>query len=272
VPWDEDLASDATIEITDGTPDPRLVASHLGNGNPALGCRILGTQGAIRFAHASSVSCASVHLIHHNLDEGFAIRVEGDTDPAFASPDYAVDFTIGARTIDGYRNDWVDLVAALGSAPSAPYQRIVADTEDNSVNLAIGSVVLAGAKRTLPQWLLLEDHQISETFEPNVLRTYARVRLAHPADFRVTTFAGALFAESASEVQTIIDWFRRLGGGARPTIVVPDDTEDETFYGVLSAGTQTRRHMIPEVGTGRVTYLSWTFEELSRGLTWEAVA
>lgn len=264
VPWTANASRAATWEITAGTPDPRLVASHLGNGNPSLGCRILSLQGAMRAAHASGVAVLAVGLIHHSLDAGIDVRFEGSDDPAFGSTDVSEAITIGARSVDGYRNDWLDIYDALsGTVPSNLYHRIVADSEDNSVNLAVGEIVLA-TTRQLVDWLGADGAKLSDVTEANELKTYTGGSLRHPRDFRIERFGGTVRTTDADLV-TIRNWFLASAGRARPVMLVPDHASDAVYFGLLSAALD-RRKVYPNTND-----LDWTFEELSRGLTWQAV-
>ena len=265
VPWYENASRTATWSVTAGMEDSLLPATHLGNGLPSLGARILATQGAWRAAHGSAVSVPVVGLIHHSLDAGLAVRFEGSDDPAFGTTVYSEAITIGARRIDGYRNDWLDVETAVGGAVTATlYQRIVVDAGANSVNLAIGEVVL-GTVRNLAPWILYQGAGLAEDIDVVEHRTVAGVSHRHPQGFPIAGYLGARLLPG-TEIDAAIDVFRGLGGRARPWFIVPAPAEDLCHFGLFGLRRLGRVPLGPSLQ--RVDFV---FEELSRGLTWSAV-
>jgi len=263
VPWSENLARTATVEVTAGTEDSTLPATNTVNGNPALGGRINSLQGAIRWSHGSAVDVAVLGLIHHTLDAALACRFEGDDDSAFGSPAYVFNLTIGARDIDGYRNDVFDLenmTPASGTLAATQYQRLVVDAGDNSVNLAFGEIVLGSTRHAIdpvgaqgerrPERIPIIEHP-----------TYAGVSLRYQKGFRTRHLAGK-FRVDDTDRQVVLDWFRAGGGRAQPALLVPHHDVNDALLGLIMAEFD-ESPIYPNT-----TDIPFSFDELSRGLLW----
>lgn len=273
VPWRQDHARNATITVQTGTADPLLVPDYAGNGTPSLGSRILSLQGAWGLAFDSAVSVAVLGLIHHSFDAGLAIRLEGGSNSDFSSPSFSAAITIPTRTVDGYGNAWLDVQTANGgSAPSLQYWRVVDDSDDNSVNLSVGEIVLGSTRNTLPGWVQLQGHTLGAEVEVSRLTTYAGVALRHPKGFRTDRVSGRFVVMTPAMHQALLDWYRLSDGDGLPSLLIPDSEESDSLYGLMSATHQRRQLVSGDPSTLAVFDVDFGFEELSRGLTWSEVA
>ncbi len=225
-PADNLLPSASAVTVPSGTEDPLYPAANLFDLNPALPMKFSTQTGRIVFDFGSAVSAKFVALLHHNLDAGLEVRIQGNAANSWGAPTLNVAFTIGAKDGEGYRpNVWLDL-SAQSSTTFRYWSIVVVGTNTN--NIIIGEAWLGAVLRQLVHnyaWgaKLSDQRPRRKTFETNY-----GVKWTYPSAGRRRRLESSIRTTDSS-LALVRDWHRACGGPDQPMIIVPDPSVDEAW-------------------------------------------
>lgn len=218
------VTSGATI--TASAADSGYPASLLGNKNPAHPAKLTDTSGWFLFTFLAAQALDLVALIQHNLDQGLAVYLQGNSSDSWGAPPLSVAFTIPAIRADNFRqNVYLDLSAV--SPRSYQFWRVYV-SGTNTYNIAIGEVLLIETKRTL---------------SPNIRASFTR-ELTHPViehktDANVSTIYDlgiswetirCTIKNTAAGADSQETLFRSSGGRSQPFFFNQDPGTTEPLY------------------------------------------
>jgi len=184
-------------------------------------------------------------VIAPTLADGVSLRVQASTVSNFAS--LAMDVTLAARTqwkdgaavtgITTYQNQWVDLTAQAGYATGGFRYWRVGTTANTLATFSIAEIVMAASKPGFaygPQWGSTRQFRrasVTHQTEHGVRLRYDRGVLVREFDLSFV-----LPSSSATGLSAVQHWFMNCQGTTRPSLIVPDSTEDECYLVVFADG------------------------------------
>lgn len=214
----DNIAAAGTVAVTSGTEDTAYPAANLVDLNPAKPAKLTTTTGAWRWDFGSAVNVDFVAIIHHNLDAGLNVRIQGNAADAWGAPTIDQAITIPTYRSDEFPvNPFKDLT---GIAPrSFRYWRLVI-VGVNSAAVQIGEVWISATKRTLAvniRWNYEEndDQPLIEHL------TDFHVRTVYTYGVSIRRFVAQLTTTNAGALE-IYDWWRSCRGRAHPMLIALD--------------------------------------------------
>lgn len=244
--------------MSSGTMDTYYTVANLVDLNPAKPCKLTTQTGAFLWDFGSAKGIDLVAIIHHNLDAGLAVYIQGNATDSWGSPTLSQAITIPVWWQNGMPvNALVDL-SALANHAFQFWRLLISGT--NSVPIAIGDVMLVQTKRNLTiniEWGFTEqeDHPLIE----------------HTTDYMVPTvysygvskrsLSGSLNTTDAGAVE-LRSWYRSCSGRAQPFLFELDGGVTNDCWLARFANTSLSiTHVFEDINT---TVLA--FEEVARGL------
>jgi hypothetical protein len=247
-----------------GTPNADYPASLLTDDNPAHVCKIDSTTGAILMASPGAKVIAQVFaIIHHCLDAGADVKIQGNNTDSWATPTLNAAMTIPAWRGVGVRrwpvNPWIDLTQQAGyDAAGFNYWRLL--ITGNSQNIQIGQLWLGGTIRQ---------------YDPNVdwgeTREDERLNVVNRTSYNVKhiTRRGTIQWKRAAAIEDCPDDLRDdlmehvddVDGDSYPWLLIPDGTVNDCR---LVRYADPKRAIVYRLTNSSRVDLA--VEELSRGL------
>lgn len=180
-------------------------------------------------------------VIAPTLASGVALRVQASTLSDFSA--LAMDVALpgvtqwqDGPTVSGtttYKNRWVNLTAEAGYATGGFRYWRVGCTANTLASFSVAEIVMAASAPGFafgPQWggtRAFRRAVVTHVTDHGVRLRYDRGVLVREFDL---TFALPATATGLPAVQA---WFMNGQGSARPSLIVPDDTEDECYLVVF---------------------------------------
>lgn len=256
--FSDNIASQATI--TASAEDTAYPATWLVDELADQPGKLTATSGNWVFDFGTARELACVSLIHHNLDVGLEVRIQGNASDSWSSPTLNDAFTIHARYADQFTvNERVMLsdFHAAGARTFRYWRLVIVGT--NSANISIGEVRMDAAVRTFGIRNINWDSPRAWR-RPSIVHETDRL-VRHGYSFGTTVRALEIEAEATEAVLTDIEtWFRDVGN-TRPFTLIPDVNQPDTLMAVmLSADLPHKR------GRGPTFPITISFQETSRGL------
>lgn len=253
----DNIAALVMPTVATGTPDTDYPVANLVDLSPALPCKLAGHTGAFLWSFAEAKRLDIVAIIHHNLDAGLSVKIQGHTSNDFAAPTLSQAITIPAYWEDGMPvNPFVDLTS-IGSR-SFQYWRLLIDGT-NTAHIAIGDVMLVQTKRLMPiniEWGLIESEE--------------RPIIEHVTDYMVPSIysynvskrqvKGTLDTSDAGAV-SLNTWWRSCFGRALPFLFALDSAVNDCM---LARFQNTKLEITREFLD--INKANLEFEEVARGL------
>lgn len=214
----DNIAAAATLSVDTGTEDAAYPATNLVDLNPAKPAKLTTTTGSFVFAFPAPVNVDLVALIHHNLDEGLEVRIQGNAANVWGAPTLDELIVIPPYRSDGFPiNPFTDLTGIVGRTFEFWRLEIVGV---NSVPVQIGEVWLGATKR-----------QLTVNIRWNYEENDDQPLIEHVTDFRVKTVYsyGVSIRRLVAQVTTtdggaaqLYDWWRACRGRANPMLIAID--------------------------------------------------
>jgi hypothetical protein len=256
----DNVAANATPTVSTGTAATQYGPAHLVDLEPSYPAKLLETSGAWLWDFTNPQRLDVAAIIHHNLDAGLEVRLQGNATNVWTAPTVNALFTIPAADEDGFRKGpWLDLTRETGYTTTGfRFWRLVV-VGVNSAPVQVGEVWMSATLRTLDpniQWGAQdgEDHPLVE----------------HRTDFQVSTMfdLGPRQRALAGQVDTtdtnrdaLRGWSRSSRGRARMFLLIQDGTVNDAQ---LVRFTNTKWSVLLNLTDRNVIDLE--FEEVSRGL------
>lgn len=246
--------------ITATTEDTDYPAENIATADPTLPSKLTGTSGNWVFDFGAAQRVDIVAIIHHNIDAGLEVRIQGNATDVWTSPTLNEAFTIPAYFGDGYPGcPWLDLTGATGYSTSGfRYWRLVV-VGTNSAAVAVGTFWMGSLFRSLDpniEWgvrIPRERKIIEHSTDYGVVNVY---------DLGVTVRRLEGNIDSPDSQHTaILAWWRDTKGRSLPFLLVPDGTVNEAWL-VRWSGIQVE----PTYQFLGRTVFPLSFTEVGRGL------
>jgi hypothetical protein len=253
----DDQLLDDTVTITpSGTPPDGYGSANLFDNNPAKAYKHNSTSGNVVFDFGAAVNVDVFAIIHHNLDEGLDVKIQGNATDSWGSPTLNQSLTIPAYERDGFPvNPFIDL---SGMANSFRYWRLLFN-EVNSASIQLGQLVFGGTKRELV-------HNIGWGYKEGVERKI----IEHVTDYGVSTIydLGAKIKSWSPTIRTsdagmtaVEEWWDACHGRALPSLIILDpDVNDARFV----RWAEPVREISRDFNEDNTIQFGW--REVSRGL------
>lgn len=256
-----DLVGWTGTTITASAADSNYPVANLCTPDPTKPAKLTTTTGWWKvYFGATRQRVDIVALIHHNLQAGLEVRIQGNDTDTWTSPTLNTTFTLGAQTNDGlYPNCWLDLTGVSGYTTNGFYYWRLYIVGTNGVNCGVGCLWLGKLKRTLERNLLWGSERmvLRKIVEHQTARgVSSRYDLGHVA--RGSQFTVDASPTGASDIDA---WWRSCKGQLLPSLLIPDPTADDAWLGLL---------LKPQLSWTRAAKMSNVFKlefvELVRGL------
>jgi hypothetical protein len=245
------------------TPSSQVVeypVENLWDGNPAKPWKSTQTSPNIVWDFGSAQTLDLVAIVHHNLDAGLNVRIQGNATDSWGSPTLDQAITIPAYDPDPVLpwpvNPFKDLTG-IGSRSFRFWRLAVVGA--NSVNVQLGEFKMLVPKRELV-------HNVLWGVEDGIERPL----IEHVTDYLVSTIyqLGARVASLSGEIETsdagiaaIEAWWDACGGRAVPTLVIPDPAINRCYLMRWKDTTRAVQRVFTNDNRIRLT-----LAEVSRGL------
>lgn len=222
-PADQRLTDAVTITAS-AVEDPDMYpVSGLFDSNPAKAFKFGTTTGSLVFDFATSTELDLVSIVHHNLDPGLEVRIQGNASNVWTSP--SLNQLIVIPDYEKGRplwpvNPFKDLSALSNSFR---YWRLLFP-EANTEEIQLGQLWM-GAKNEVV-------HNIGWGYQEEVERRL----IEHETDYGVSTIydLGTKIKSWSPEIMTsdagmqaIEEWWDACNGRSLPTLVIVDPTKND---------------------------------------------
>jgi len=255
--WSDNVAPNATVAAY--PPDAAYPAAWAADRDPARPSKLNAGTGSFVFTFAAPQRVDAVALIHHNLQPGLAVFVQGSNDN-FGSTAFSAALQIPAYRLDGFPvSPWLDLTTLPGYTATGCTEWQVYVQGTNPVNVAIGEIVLLSHLRSLdrnPQWGFVDDENhplIEHATDYGVVTTYEYGTLTR-------SYAGTIIASDAGadELRALA---RDVRFRSRGWLFIPDAAVNEAWFVRFTSMPQVRTHQMINANP-----MTFAVEEISRGL------
>lgn len=234
----DNKAPSGTPTVTAGTASTDYPIAYLTDLNPAKPFKFTTTSGTIRWDYGAAQRIDLVAIIHHNLDAGLSVRIQGNATDSWGSPTFDQAITISGPTEDLYPvNAGLDLTTLSGySASGFRYWRLVLGGT-NSVAISIGEVWLGGLKRSLSPNI---DWGIVEDLERKVVEHMTDFAVISTYDLGVTVrrLKGTLDTTDAGRA-AFTSWVRATKGKTSPMVCFPFGDGTEPWMAKIASPART---------------------------------
>lgn len=254
----DNVAAAATITVETGTADDGYPADNLVDLNPGKPARLVETSGAWLFDFGAAQSLDLVALIHHNLDAGLDVRIQGNDTDDWTTPALDEAITIPAAAADGYPVcPFLDLTAI--TPRSYQFWRLVV-VDANAAPVAIGEVILGETIRELTvnvNWGARESEDrliIEHTTDMGVSTIY-------DLGVRQRVFEGDVDTTDAGAAE-LRDLVRAARARVDPWLFIPDPDVNDAWFVRFADAKALRRTMV-FIDSNQLPFV---VEEVSRGL------
>jgi hypothetical protein len=219
------------VTVTPAEPVSGYPVSRLWDGKPSAAFKLGTTSGAIVFEFEYPTEIDIAAIIHHNLDQGLDVRIQGHTSDAWGAPSLDQAITIpppGSETPPGsvgpFRDGpWVDLTS-IGSRTFAFWRLVFAS---NLVPIMLGQVWLGAPKRQLLHNIAW-GVSFGETRRAVVHTTDYDVETVYPRGTMIRTIRGSIETSDAG-LAVIQAWRQACDFVAYPTLIIPDPTKNSAM-------------------------------------------
>jgi len=228
--------------------------------DPSRPSKLAAKQGWWDFTYAAPQRVDAVAVIHHNLQPGGPLFIQGSND-GFATVPIASGIVVPAYRADGYPvSPWLDLTVLPGYTTTGfTTWRIAYYGADNPTPPAVGEIVMVSHLRSLdrnPQWGFAETENhplIEHATDLGVVTVYEYGTLTR-------TYTGQIIASEAGATE-----LRALARDARfrsrGWLFIPDAAVNEAWFVRWLGMPQSRTHQITDANP-----MAFSVEEISRGL------
>ncbi len=256
--YDDNVAPNATVSVNTGTEDTGYLSANIKDRDPAKPAKLTGVAGSWVFDFGAAQRVDVAALVHHNLDAGLSVKLQGNATNVWTAPTLDASFTIPALPEDNYvLCPWMDVTTQGGYSTSGfRYWRLLVGTNTSAV--AIGDVWLGKTKRTL-SWVQygIEFADASPIIEH---RTDFLVSHIYGFGVRVRKVAGEVRMTNTLRTE-LVSWVRANAGRARASLVIPDSDINDAMMMRFQSTDFAWVRSLPNLN-----YHSLALEELSRGL------
>lgn len=256
--YSDNVAPLATI--TGSAEDSTYPPSYLANLNPAKPAKLTTTTGWFKFNFGADQRIDILGIIHHNLDEGLEVRLQGNATDSWVSPTVNELVPVPAYREDGYPlNLFLDVTLATNySTGGLPWWRVLFVTA-NGEHIAIGEIWLGQTKRTLSpniSWgaVLTEERKIVEK------STDFGVTNIYDLGVTVRKVKGDLDSDDA-QASAFWSWVRDARFRVRAFLVLINPETDDPMLVRFLKPTQEVAQVVTDRNTIQIELL-----ELGRGL------
>ena len=251
-----------TVVVGTGTEDSGYPAANLDDDQPDKPGKLTTTSGAWVRDLGTASRCDVVALIHHNLDEGLEVRLQGNPTNVWTAPAVNAAFALPAPYVDRFRvNVWLDLTTLypIDAARTMQFWRLVV-VGVNTAPVALGEWAMFGILRNLGIRNIKWGSQ----------RAWRRPAIIHETDYLVRRMYAMATVVRAVEVdidptndtlREVDAWQRSSLGPTLPFLIVPHRDETDAWFVAFVNQDQpyTRQHL--NYNPARLS-----FQEMSRGL------
>lgn len=237
-------AADVTIDIGTDPGDDNYGPAILVNDNPAQVAKIDSTSGAWVLSSDTKMPVRLAALLHHNLDAGLDVVLQGSNGGSPFGAQYEVAFTIPPHEATGTRKwpvqPFIDLQYTspnLGDYdPLGFFDWRLYVRGTNSENLQVGGLKLYSQIQTL-----------TYDFREGWNRTIRKPIIKHTTAFLVSTKYTRMTAQWAcdgsllvptSQLEELDNQFFDVDGESLPFIVVPNGLKNRCYFVTRADGIQ----------------------------------
>lgn len=252
-----------TLAVQTGTAAVGYPADYLDDNQPHLPAKLVETSGAWTRDLGAPMQVDFCAVIHHNLNVGVVVRLQGHGSNVWTSPDVDLTLVLPPPHADGFTcNLWVDVAKAVPLAASRTKQwwRLVVMTV-NTAPVAVGEWAMYSTVRNLGIRNISKGSQ-RRVHRPSIIHeTELLVRRSY--DLGTSLRSVQVSVESTDLYRADIEeWWRSANGEVKPFVIVPNRDEDEAWF-------VTFLEPVLEWAREHKNYnpLGLEFREVSRGLT-----
>jgi hypothetical protein len=253
---DDQLLDEETVITSSGAESTGYTTANLYDNNPARAFKLNAASGNVVFDFGGAVNVDIFSIIHHNLDAGLDVKIQGNATDSWGTPSLSQSITIPAYEKDGFPvNPFIDLSALSNSFR---YWRLLVNGT-NSANVQLGQLIFGATKRELV-------HNIGWGYQESVERKI----IEHVTDYGVSTIydLGAKIKAWSPTIKTtdagmtaIEEWWDACHGRALPSLIVLDpDVNDARFV----RWSEPARTIQRDFNNDNTIQFGW--REVSRGL------
>jgi hypothetical protein len=250
---DDDLVRLPGVTCTGTTENATYPGSNLINGIPGKPGKLTGTTGNWVVDLGSAKTVQVVAIVHHNLDAGLSVNIQGNATNSWGAPSFSQ-----AITIPSSRGDGFSVNPFLSISQTYRYWRLVIASA-NSVLPAVGELVLGGTLRTLARGI-----------SPGAVRTERRLVMEQKTSLGASLRYDLGVIEREIQAETVASltglaalraWWQSCKGRLTPTLIIPDNSANDCTYALFSESVLEWTWAAPN---GQTVPLN--FSEVSRGL------
>lgn len=252
-----------TLAVETGTAAVGYPADYLDDNQPHLPAKLVETSGAWTRDFGAPTQVDFCAVIHHNLNVGVVVRLQGHGSNVWTSPDVNLQLVLPPAHADGFTSNlWADVATAVPLAASRTKQwwRLVVVTA-NAVPVAVGEWAMYSAVRNLGIRNISKGSQ-RQVHRPAIIhQTELLVRRSYDLGTSLRRVQVAVEATDTYRAD-IEEWWRSASGEVKPFVIVPHRDEDEAWFVTFLEQNLgwARDHM-------NYNPLTLQFQEVSRGLT-----
>jgi hypothetical protein len=257
---DDNIAGAVTPTLSAGTQATGYGPAKLYDNDPSYPFKVDSTTFRLVWDWGSAVAPKLIALIHHNFAAGLSgVVFQMNASDSWGAPSFSQTLTVPAYHEDDFpANIYADLSV---TAPSYRYGSL-AVTSANTVNCALGELVIATSLRSLNGSLVLDSSVEDEDDHPIVEHhTDVGVSTIYAHGTRWRYLRGDV-RQNTTNAAAVRSWNRATQGRALPCIVLPHASPDEAWFVRFAKSTLSRRYL----GPGYRSSFRFEFEEVGRGL------
>ena len=180
-----------------------------------------------------------VGFIAPMVGAGYSLVVQGSNFTDFSSPPLNIVVTSGIPWPDSgqfgtgpetFKNKWIDLRNWPGYTPAGYQYWRFGSPESGRANFGIGEIWLSSTVREFKYGPQRGNHKImtrqviTHMTERGVRLSYDRGSMAREFDFQFRLPSGG-----GNALDILTSWFSNAQGSTMPSLIVPDDTEEECY-------------------------------------------
>lgn len=193
----------------------------------------------------SNREVGTIALIHNNGDDLRTITIGGDISTTLSA----------SRQVNGYPKN----IAYLPGSP-ATAQNLTIAIANNTLNWAIGELVIGKVRELTSSYLIGADFVPRRLVIPDIDDDYEH-EIRTDLGAEVWSASGAIY-QNDSDFPELLEWWQSTKGGTLPSLVFPDDIDNEPRLVRLTASMKYAHHGdAPEMNR-----IDFELVELSRGI------